>query len=244
MTMRPPGRVEKTDTPRVQRARGAQRWMTAGWSTREAQRLKRLGEYVYRARAGMQTGTGEPMSLVALQNQARHDGLTISEALIRRLEAMRLGGKALDARRTISWAAVDYIVALNGQTLGDLDAYLRTGDTAALDPSLNARAESVRTVFLSLSPARQQSAEEFIEHLYQRDLAESAAESADVRALTRASSGAVDAETQHARDTLRDATNAAIRALTQEDAEDDRARDVTPGTQRRSLRDSTRRQAH
>lgn len=200
-------------------ASAARRWMTADWRTRRTVRLRRLGEWVAMTRARLN------MSLRDLERQARHDGEDISETLIRRLEDLRHGDANLTDVRRVSWPAVDYLATLSGQTLADVDAYLRTGEAAALEPSLNSDAETVRAAFLSLSPARRQSLEDFAQHLYQLDLAESAPAattgSASAHASAHASArevvGAVDAETQRARDELRAAGDAAIHALTQKE---------------------------
>lgn len=186
-------------------------WMTADWRARRVIRLRRLGEWVAAARARL------GMSLLDVEHQARRDGEDISETLIRRLEGMRLTGANLDDVRRVSLPAVDYLAALAGMTLGDVDAYLRTGEAAAMEPSLDSRAETVRAAFLSLSPARQQALEDFAQHLYQLDLAETGAASvASAISASAASDEALTATTtatQRARDELRAVSDGAMRAL-------------------------------
>lgn len=185
------------------------RWMTADWRARRMVRLRRLGEWVAMTRARL------GMSLLELERQARHDGEDISETLIRRLETLRTEGANLTDVRRVSLPAVDYLAALAGQTLADVDAYLRSGEEAALEPTTSARAETVRAAFLSLSPARQQALEDFAQHLYQLDLVEAgSAPPHHAPSGSSAHGGAVDAATRRTLDELHTVSADALRALT------------------------------
>ena len=184
-----------------------QPWMTRDWATRRTLRLRRLGEWVAMTRAKL------GLTIRNLETQARRDGEDLSETLILRLEKMRLADNPTDERRRVSLTAVDYLAALNGQTLADVDAYLRTGDEAALNASEENEADSMRALYLALSPAHRRSVFDFAEHMYQLDLAAAGATSHVPRR------GAVDPETQAARETLRAVAEGAIATLREQAGE-------------------------
>ncbi len=163
----PGGALNRSDrvTPVDGVMRPQRRWMTAQWGARREVYLQRLGAWMWMTRTRL------GLSLADLAKMARDQGEFVSTSQLNRMELLREPGRAAD-RQHVSITAVAYLAALAGQTLADVDAYLRAGDTAAMDANLSSRAETVRTAFLTLSPARQRALEDFTQYLYELDLAE------------------------------------------------------------------------
>lgn len=136
-------------------------WLTEDWRSRRATRLQRLGQWAATTRARLQ------LSLRDVETLARRDGEEMSQMLWTRLEKMReRPADADDVRRRVSITVIDWMAMMAGQTLSDVDRYLRSGDVADLDPGVETRADTVRSAYLALSPVRRQSLEDFAQHLY------------------------------------------------------------------------------
>lgn len=147
-------------------------WMTADWRQRRALMLRRLGDWIAYSR--LRIGN---MSFHRLQVAARADGEDLSESLLNRLELMReLPDDANVARKKVSFTAIAWLAAYSGQSLADLDRYLR-GEHGERDErgvtisapgevAAESEADTLRTLYLALSPEHRQSVMLFAEHLY------------------------------------------------------------------------------
>lgn len=195
-------------TPADGGVRPQRRWMTAQWGARREVYLRRLGEWMWTTRSRL------GLSLADLARLARSQGEFVSTSQLSRMELLRQPERDAASRQIVSLTAVAYLAALAGQTLADVDTYLRAGDVAALDPALSSRAETVRTAFLTLSPARQRALEDFAQYLFELDLAEQGvhdiATSGTPKAPSAASSVASRRDTQRTLDELHTTVDAAL----------------------------------
>jgi hypothetical protein len=134
------------------------------WPLRRAQYLQRLGQWVALTMQRLDLSSRQ------LEALAIRTGEPTSSNMLLRMARLRLSRKAPDlASERVSLTPVLWLATLAGQTLTDVDRYLRSGDVADLEASPDSRADTMRGVYLALSPARQQALEEFAHHLYQLD---------------------------------------------------------------------------
>src|SRR5487761_2720095 len=146
---------------------GPKVWLLDGWEVRRERYMKRLGEWAALTMQRLQLSSRE------LEALAARTGGMASATTFRRLARQRMRDTdPVAAREHVNIGTVLWLATLAGQTLADIDRYLRSGDTGDLDPSIESRADTLRGAYLALTPTRQAALDEFARYLYQMDMAE------------------------------------------------------------------------